>query len=75
METQDWTFNNYPILELRDAKTTYDIAESLERNWNDLPTFAKEQAAREDADVATYGGKLPNQHSQYCLPLIRWAGV
>ncbi|KAL7007258.1 hypothetical protein EMMF5_003097 [Cystobasidiomycetes sp. EMM_F5] len=62
METQDWTFNNYPILELRDAKTTYDIAESLERNWNDLPTFAKEQAAREDADVATYGGKLPNQH-------------
>lgn len=56
--------NNYPILELRDAKTTYDIADSLERNWNDIPSFAAEQAKRPDADVATWGGKLPNQHSE-----------
>jgi len=61
-KTQDWTFNNYPILELRDPKTTYDIADSLERNWNDLPKFAEEQSKRVDADVATMGSDLPRQH-------------
>lgn len=61
-QTQDWTFNNYPILELRDPKTTYDIADSLERNWNTLDKFAKEQQERPDADVATRGGSLPRQH-------------
>ncbi|QIW95660.1 hypothetical protein AMS68_001178 [Peltaster fructicola] len=60
-KTQDWTLNNYPILELRDPKTTYDIADSLERNWDDLPTFAKEQSERVDADVATFGSQLPRQ--------------
>lgn len=65
MKTQDWTFNNYSILELRDPETTYDIADSLERNWNDLPTFADEQSKRVDADVATMGGGLPRQHSKY----------
>ncbi|KAK3072009.1 hypothetical protein LTR53_007597 [Teratosphaeriaceae sp. CCFEE 6253] len=60
-KTQDWTFNNYPILELRDPQTTYDIADSLERNWNDLGTFGKEQSERVDADVATTGGQLPRQ--------------
>ncbi|CAN9288979.1 unnamed protein product [Alternaria alternata] len=61
-KTQDWTFNNYPVLELRDPQTTYDIADALERNWNDLPTFADEQSKRVDADVATLGGQLPKQH-------------
>jgi len=61
-DTQDFTFNNYPILELRDPQTTYDIADSLERNWNDLGTFAKEQSERVDADVATKGSQLPRQH-------------
>lgn len=64
-DTQDWTFNNYPILELRDPKTTYDIADSLERNWNELPKFAEEQSKRVDADVATYGSQLPRQHSKF----------
>lgn len=59
--TQDWTMNNYPILELRDPKTTYDIADSLERNWNNLPNFADEQSKRVDGDVATYGSQLPRQ--------------
>ncbi|KAL5420694.1 hypothetical protein PMIN04_006260 [Paraphaeosphaeria minitans] len=61
-KTQDWTFNNYPVLELRDPETTYDIADSLERNWNDLGTFADEQSKRVDADVATLGSQLPKQH-------------
>lgn len=63
-KTQDFTMNNYSVLELRDPKTTYEIADSLERNWNDLPTFAKEQSERVDADVATLGGGLPRQHSK-----------
>ncbi|KAE8449435.1 hypothetical protein EG329_008043 [Mollisiaceae sp. DMI_Dod_QoI] len=61
-KTQDWTFNNYPILELRDPKTTYEIANCLERNWNDIPKFAEEQSKRVDADVATIGSQLPRQH-------------
>ncbi|PMD48065.1 heme-dependent catalase [Hyaloscypha variabilis F] len=61
-KTQDWTFNNYPVLELRDPKTTYEIADCLEKNWNDIPKFAEEQAKRIDADVATMGSKLPRQH-------------
>ena len=36
-ETQDWTFNNYPILELRDPQTTYEIADCLEKNcWSSI---------------------------------------
>lgn len=68
-KTQDWTFNNYPILELRDPQTTYDIADALERNWNDLPTFADEQSKRVDADVATLGGQLPKQNSKSSCPV------
>jgi hypothetical protein len=67
-KTQDWTFNNYPVLELRDPQTTYDIADALERNWNDLPKFAEEQSKRVDADVATLGGQLPRQHSTFHAP-------
>ena len=66
-KTQDWTFNNYPVLELRDPQTTYDIADALERNWNDIPKFAEEQSKRADADVATLGGGLPRQHSAYTI--------
>ena len=67
-KTQDFTMNNYPILELRNPQVTYEIADSLERNWNDLPTFAGEQSKRVDADVATRGGGLPRQH---CKSFIR----
>ncbi|KAJ4988976.1 catalase [Stagonosporopsis vannaccii] len=66
-KTQDWTFNNYPILELRDPQTTYDIADALERNWDDIPKFAEEQSKRVDADVATLGGGLPRQH-MFAMP-------
>jgi hypothetical protein len=66
-KTQDWTFNNYPLLELRTPQVTYEIAECLERNWNDIPKFAAEQQKRPDADVACYGGSLPNQHSRLNL--------
>lgn len=61
-KTQDWTFNNYPILELRDAKTTNEIADSLERNWNQLENFAKELSERPDAEVACAPAKIPRQY-------------
>lgn len=64
-ETQDWTMNNYPVLELRDAKTTYEIADSLERNFDDIPSFADEMGKRPDAELATVPVKLPRQHSEY----------
>lgn len=61
-KTQDWTFNNYPVLELRTPKDTCEIADSLERNWENIPEFAKELGERKDADVATMPAKLPKQH-------------
>ncbi|KAK3679580.1 hypothetical protein LTR37_021399 [Vermiconidia calcicola] len=65
--TQDWTFNNYPVLELRDPKTTYEIADSLERNWDNIPAFADEQSKRPDSELSTLPTKLPNQ-PMYAMP-------
>ncbi|KIW18246.1 hypothetical protein PV08_02534 [Exophiala spinifera] len=61
-KTQDFTLNNYPILELRDAQTTYEIADSIERNWNDSAQLAKELSERTDAEVACAPTKIPRQH-------------
>ncbi len=73
-ETQDWTFNNYPVLELRTPKDTYEIADALERNWDNLGGFVEEGGKRADADVATLPGRLPNQHSMFTsLPAPRSA--
>lgn len=63
-KTQDWTFNNYPVLELRTPKDTCEIADSLERNWNQLEKFAGELSERKDAEVACMGANLPKQHSK-----------
>jgi hypothetical protein len=63
-KTQDWTLNNYPILELRDAKTTNEIADSLERNWDNPNGFVEELKARPDADVACRAALIPPQHSE-----------
>lgn len=62
-KTQDWTFNNYPVLELRTPRDTYEIADALERNWDNLAGFVDEGGKRKDADVATLPGRLPNQPS------------
>jgi hypothetical protein len=66
-ETQDWTFNNYPVLELRTPRVTYEIADSLERNWDNLGGFVEEGSNRADADVATLPGRLPNQPGKLYL--------
>lgn len=62
-KTQDFTFNNYPILELRDPSTTCEIADSLERNFYDLAKFGDEMSKHRDADIIARGGNLPRQFS------------
>lgn len=64
-KTQDWTMNNYPVLELRDPQTTNEIADSLERNWNTLDKFGKEQSERHDSELACMGGGLPRQQRKW----------
>lgn len=64
-QTQDFTFNNYPVLELRDPKTTNEIADSLERNWNQLDKFAEELGKREDSKLACMPAGLPKQWSKF----------
>lgn len=64
-QTQDWTFNNYPVLELRTPKDTYEIADSLERNWNDIPKFAEELRKRQDAEVACLPAQLAKQQRKF----------
>ena len=66
-QTQDFTMNNYSVLELRTPKDTNEIADSLERNWNDMPGFVKELKHRPDADVACKPATIPNQQ-MYAMP-------
>ncbi|KAK5128126.1 hypothetical protein LTR08_004179 [Meristemomyces frigidus] len=60
-KTQDWTMNNYPVLELRDPKTTFDIADSLERNWNDLGT----QLPRQEMVAMPQYSQAAYRHGEY----------
>ena len=64
-KTQDWTFNNYPVLELRTPVATNEIADSLEKNWNQLDKFAEYLGNREDKEVACWPATIPNQHSMF----------
>lgn len=66
--TQDFTFNNYSIIELRDAKGTMPIAEGFIRNYNNLAGFAAEQAAREDKWIASAPARIPPQAYSKSFP-------
>ncbi|KAK4703511.1 hypothetical protein P7C70_g2708, partial [Phenoliferia sp. Uapishka_3] len=61
-QTQDFTANNYPLLELRTPKVTNEIADSLDRNFDNLGEFVEELKKRDDADVACYAGGLAQEH-------------
>ena len=63
-KTQDFTFNNYPILELRTPVATCEIADSLEKNWNQLDKFVDYLKERPDAEVACAPAAIPKQHSK-----------
>lgn len=65
--TQDFTFNNYPTLELRTLAGAEMLGDSLVRNFFDFPKFLAEQAARPDQEVASAPGRIPPQaHSKSC---------
>ena len=64
-KTQDFTFNNYPTLELRDMPGSEALGDSLVRNFHNFPKFLDEQAARPDQEVASAPGRIPPQaHSK-----------
>lgn len=70
--TQDFTFNNYPTLELRDMPGADRLGDSLVRNFNNMDQFAKEQAARTDTEVASAPARVPPQaHSKLGCLLVR----
>ena len=60
--TQDLTFNNAPLLELRDLATTVQIFRIRERHFRDPENIAPELEKRDDADLQLAPGKLPNRH-------------
>lgn len=52
----------------RSPVATNEIADSLERNWDNGDEFVKELQARDDADVACYAGGLAQEHSESSQP-------
>jgi hypothetical protein len=51
-DTQDFTFNNYRILELRDIVGSSKLADGLIKNYDDLSRFSPLEAAAGDEKVA-----------------------
>lgn len=75
-KTQDFTFNNAPILELRDLPTTVEIFKIRERNFRTPDKIADEVQKRDDAEVQMAPTQLPNQHFvsyvMYSQSAFRW---
>jgi hypothetical protein len=75
-KTQDFTFNNAPILELRDAKTTVEIFTIREAHFRNPEAIAPEIKKRKDADLQMAPTQLPNQHflsyKMYSQSAYRW---
>ena len=60
--TQDFTFNNAPILELTDLPTCVEIFTLREKYFDDKEGLTKELEKRPDKDLQFAPGQLPNQH-------------
>lgn len=60
--TQDFTFNNAPVLELKDLPTCLEIIGLRERNFDDPENLKKELEKRDDKDLQFAPAQLPNQH-------------
>ena len=60
--TQDLTFNNAPILELRDISTTVEVFTIREKHFREPEKIAPEMKKRKDAQVQMAPSQLPNQH-------------
>jgi len=74
--TQDFTFNNAPLLELRNLPTTVEVFTIRERHFREPEQISKEMKKRKDATLQLAPSKLPNQHflsyTMYSQSAYRW---
>lgn len=74
--TQDMTFNNAPLLELRDVKTTVEIFTIRERHFREPEKITPELEKRSDKNLQKAPSQLPNQHflsyTMYSQAAYRW---
>ncbi|KAK4569477.1 hypothetical protein LTR86_003240 [Recurvomyces mirabilis] len=61
-KTQDFTFNNAPLLELTDLPTTLEIFMIRERSFDDPDNLKAELSKRKDKDLQFAPARLPNHH-------------
>lgn len=75
-KTQDLTFNNAPLLELRDVKTTVEIFTIRERHFREPEKIGPELDKRSDRSLQKAPMQLPNQHflsyTMYSQSAYRW---
>lgn len=75
-KTQDMTFNNAPILELRDVQTTLEIFQIRERHFREPEKIEPELRKRNDKNLQLAPAQLPNQHFlsyvMYSQSAYRW---
>lgn len=60
--THDFTFNNAPVLELRDLPTCLEIFQLREKHFDDGPGLEAALKERRDSDLQFAPKSLPNQH-------------
>lgn len=61
-KTQDFTFNNAPMIELRDLPTCVEIFELRERYFDNTKELKAALMKRKDAAIQLAPTQLPNQH-------------
>lgn len=73
---QDLTFNNAPILELKDLPTTVEIFRIREKHFREPEKIAEEVQQRPDKDLQMAPTQLPNRHflsyTMYSQSAYRW---
>lgn len=74
--TQDFTFNNAPLLELTDLPTAVEIFHIRERHFREPEKIEPELRKRKDKNLQLAPGQLPNQHflsyTMYSQSAFRW---
>jgi hypothetical protein len=62
LDTQDFLFNNAPMVELTDVKTTLEIQTLREQYFDDPAQLKKELGKRSDSSKQLAPGTLPNTY-------------
>jgi hypothetical protein len=62
LDTQDFLWNNAPMVELTDVKTTLEIQRLREKYYDDHTQLKKELVKRRDAAKQLAPGQLPNTY-------------